>query len=271
MVNTATGGALYADVRLGTKLDKRPIVYLSGLPAFGTRSREIPFLEALNKAGYTVIKIVLPGQGETLARALKNDDSRGLGELSAERQAQTLLEAVRALGVEGPFDMAGVSYGARIGAFAKRLAPDLVGQLMMMAPFAERVRDPLEDMMRLNPYFHGAWVAGVKQKLADAFPNVPEVLRENAQAYFDGLYRLWLGAGEESLASVVRGMKDVHLIGVPGDKIASPEALDRAAGATVKPDVTHLGEEHRGDHFLPGQAPKVASDWVLGVLAAAGG
>ncbi|MGE0871085.1 MAG: alpha/beta fold hydrolase [Kofleriaceae bacterium] len=275
-VRAANGVEYSFDLMLGTNPDTTvPIIYLSGIAARQGGSAEDPFLDRLQQAGRTVIKLMLPGQGETLARDIESTggtsiDAGGDDWILPDEQAQSIIDTLDAFGFQEPVHIAGVSYGGAISAATKNRFPNRIDKVLLMSPHStpQAQNTGFRD---LNYYTwkNGYWDffgyhPGAKAALQSLFAP-PELFAGKEDQWYEALYEIWLGVDEYPTPQVISDMDDVHVLSVPGDTDAPPELLEPAMANNPNGTFT-LAVGHDRQHFITGEAPEYAADWLLGKL-----
>lgn len=266
-----SAGEVFVTVRVGkAAANTQPLALLGGLAA----RREIyaPFEDLVQKSGQTIITTHLPGQPETLARALVTNPKALAHDFKPNDQAKTMVEVLDALGVGAPVSIAGLSYGGGMAALAKANHPDRFDKLLLINPLNRSFgkSNPMYGMMMNNPFnplgpsmYRNAALAELRR----GFPTIPELFASNPDAYHQGLLRLSMGAEDFELPDVIRGLDDVHFLVVPDDS-ASPEKSNRAAfAAAAGGSFTLAPESETGKHSLILLNPKLVQEWAGNVMA----
>ncbi|MBY0316229.1 MAG: alpha/beta hydrolase, partial [Bdellovibrionales bacterium] len=117
------------------------VILMNGL-TYSTRQWDT-MVAALLQYGVGVVRFDFDGMGETLLRY-----APALHPFQIEDQAKNLKLMLTSMGLKGPYNFAGLSYGG--GALAKytELYPDDVGQMIMMAPFTEPLAEQDELILK---------------------------------------------------------------------------------------------------------------------------
>jgi pimeloyl-ACP methyl ester carboxylesterase len=287
-IRTSDGTEISVDVMLGSNpANSRPFVYLSGIAARQGGSAEDPFLDAIRAAGHTVIKVMLPGQGETLANDIEHSGGDSINQpppgfvsdddqIMPAAQAQAVIDVLDALGIRQPVDIGGISYGGAISAATAASFPDRIGKTILLAPHS--YPQATNHGMRISNYeawkegWDGGymgwiWVPafdGAKDNLAKF--STPASLRGNEELYHEALFELWWGVDSYNTAADIRAMDDVYVMAIPEDGDAPPEILEPAM-AGHPTDRYKLAVEHPRKHFITGLEPGYAAEWVNEKLA----
>jgi pimeloyl-ACP methyl ester carboxylesterase len=286
-VKLASGMEISVDVKLTPEAaTKPPIVYLSGIAARQGGSAEDPFLDRLQAAGHSLIKVMLQCQGETLKKDIDNTGGASVNAapfafdgpnssddddmVLPEEQAAIVIATLDALGIKAPVHVAGVSYGGAISAAVKKKYPDRIAKAFLLAPHATpQAQDPFNTRnFSYNSWKNGAWnyfvfppkwIPGAKDRVGFG---PPAVLRNDEEMFMEAIYEIWLGIDEFNTAAVIEDMDDVHVLAVPGDTVGPPEILGPAMENNSRGSY-QLAVGHDLQHFITGEAPDYAADWLL--------
>src|SRR5581483_4429576 len=90
----------------------QPMVLLDGIAA--RFDRNASFEDMVQKKDQTIITVVLPGQGETLAKDRLKGGRAVEEDSKPEAKAKAVTEVLDALGVKQPVGVIGFSYGGAI-------------------------------------------------------------------------------------------------------------------------------------------------------------
>lgn len=274
-VVTASGQELFVTVRVAKNDpgNERPLVYLDGLAARRSRS-DMMADKFRDEGGRTVISVLLPGQGETLLRDLQKNRGRSLNnDIKDTHQAQAVVEALDALGVDEPVDIFGLSYGGAIAAATERDHGSRIENVLLVAPHVRsQARDEMGEltwqMMANNPWNpmgNTMYRSAAKSTLAKAF-GVPELFKDHPQAFPEALFRLSMGIDKNELDRTTRGSENVHVLVAEGDG-ASPLAYNqKAVDAAGSGSLTVAPDSFKGQHDLVSASPELVVMWVTAKL-----
>lgn len=123
--------SLYVDWQQGQP-GKPVVVLLNGL-TYETTAWD-SFVAQLAPYGYSILRYDPRGMGETLEK------EGGVSEpIAIEDQARDLDLLTKKMGIEGPLNLVGLSYGGGLAIAFAGAYPDRVGRAILMSPFTEPV------------------------------------------------------------------------------------------------------------------------------------
>lgn len=267
---TTSSGEVFVSVKLGKNPGaNRPVVMLDGVAA--RYELNTGFENLVKRQEQSIITILLPGQGETLARDVETGGRTVRNDIQQEDQARAVIEVLDALEVKEPVGIAGLSYGGAIAAQAEKMFPDRFNKVMLIAPYVESAgkSSPYYSMMNnpWNPLGASMYRSAAKSTLESLFPNVPTVLQPHPGAFHEGLFRLTMGLEDFALDDTVEGMEDVHFLVVPEDSASSPEGNQAAFNGASTGSYTMAPASEAGNHDLVRANGRLVSSWVADVMA----
>ncbi|MEW5849164.1 MAG: alpha/beta hydrolase [Myxococcota bacterium] len=280
-IKTAHFGEIYVRIKQGDEPAKHPpVVYLGGIATCAERSSK--FEEDIQAKGGTVITLVLPGQGETLARDIKNNGrAKSLDkDITARMQADAVVETLDAMGVKGPVHATGLSYGGYIAAACKKAHPERFDQLYLIAPYvmSQAEFDPrakaARDMMFRNPFNPFSYFMGpamerqaTRAVLESTFNFTWPVLEGHRREFIDALTNLTMGISNDRLRDTVKGMDGVNMLVVPQDGASPPELGEEAFQASARDGVfMRAPASDAGHHDLIGANPALCAEFVAKLM-----
>ena len=139
------------------------------------------------------------------------------------------------------------------------------GCIALLAPRSEALRQPAKETLELpgkvlipgliNAHGHAAMT--LFRGMADDLP-----LQTWLQDHIWPAEGRWV---DEDFVRALRGMRNVHILAIPEDRIAPADVLKEAQDGAASGSYT-LAEDHPGQHFITGEDPAYAAAWLLGAL-----
>lgn len=274
-VKTASGVEAFVRIRVGRNADTRPpLVYLDGLNGAADRGKHLDELADVD--GITVVSIAMIGQGETLVRDVDKHGGKSIAhDIDPEDQVKLVLESLDELGVKGPVNLAGLSYGGGIAARIKHEAPERVAKLLLAAPYTvsafqqDPVRMGIAAVMNnpFNPLGSMIYRTAATSALAmSAMAPKPIRTIEEHVAYVHALEKLTMGMEKFNLSEELKGVKDVHMLTVPFDPIVPPAIAHAAHDKAASGSYTQADWFDTLAHDLIDWRPSTLVKWMREVL-----
>lgn len=276
-VRTVSGVDVYVRIRQGRNAASTPpLVFLDGLNGAAARSKGLD--ELVEKDGVTLVSIALIGQGETLVKDVEATGGRSVDQdVDPQAQVRLVLETLDQLGVKGPVDLAGLSYGGGIAALVKQQAPERVNRLLLAAPYTvtamehDPVRFAMGELLNhnpFNPFGPAIYRATVRATLAaGTLPPAPIRSPRQALAFQEAIFRMTMGMEQFKLKDAVKGLDDVHVLTVPFDPIVPPAIAHEQTRSASSVSYSEASLWDTATHDLIDWRPKTLVDWMRKVLA----
>ena len=263
LVKTRSGVEVFTTTRLAKNPGKAPSVVV----LFGIACEAGPYAQfqnTLKKLGVSNLGIVAGGQGETHLAALTKR-SASPASLPLEKQAGLVIETLDALNLKRPVNIAGLSYGGGLAAMVRKLFPDRIGKLLMVAPLTE-AHSSLAMASSSMPFVASSAKAAIRSELMRRYPTIPSVFRDRPRDFYDGVLQQTLGIAGFRLSDVVRDMRDVHLF-VGKEDVNSPLVHNRQAYDAIESgSLSHPDPALAAVHQLFNTRPDISGGWIRNVL-----
>lgn len=250
---------------------KPTVVLLNGL-TYSTRQWD-QFTEALTQMGVGVLRYDMFGMGETLLKygwpfkAIPYSD-----------QVEDLNALIQVLGLEGPLNIAGLSYGGGIAMAFGAAYPEKVKNLILMAPYTAPLEEQDQIIKSLIAYVRmmQPWNTTKDSQLYDFFlaqivystyPRLEPVIMENPYK-LQATFRLVQGIRNWTAASVVKRLpKDsVHLMVAGRDQYLKREIMQELWQSIPFSSRGSYILINNADHKIPESVPFFAASWVNEIL-----
>lgn len=254
------------------KKDKPVVVLINGL----TYSTEDWALLAyyLTQSGYGVFRYDAWGMGSTL---LENELPKEA--INYKSQVADLHQLLKSLGIKGPYNIAGLSYGGGIAAAFAEIYPKEVKNLILMAPYTEFLKAQKEWIQKQIKYTRLMFphIKLTDDELVDifvrqlAFSTYPFFEPSALENPFkmEGIVRLVQGIRmyqpiEKAAALPAR---TTHLMIAGMDQYVERDVMDRywkavSKGAGAASYMVMMATEHK----MPEKEPKFTAQWISLIL-----
>lgn len=261
---------VYADVQKA-KLKKPTIILLNGL-TYSTGDWDA-FAAPLLKEGYGVVRYDMMGMGETLLKY-----APVLEMISYQQQVEDLKNLLEALELPTPYNIAGLSYGGAIAeAFAQKY-PDLVKNVIMMAPYVgplqqqdEWIKSQIWYTRRTMPWNTASdddlYDYFLKQIIYTTYPAAEPKSVKNSFS-LEGIFRMVQSVRKFNGVATAQEMPDhsVHLMIAVNDQYIKTEVHDEFWEALSSSSRLSRIYVHDSEHKMVEAVPMFTSAWVKEIL-----
>lgn len=231
------------------------------------------FAAGLVRQGIGVVNFDFDGMGRTLLQQVPV-----LQAISYEQQVEDTVQLLKSLQIPAPYNLVGLSYGGGIGVHFAAQYPQLVENLVLMAPFTEPLQAQdqwiraqiwaTKQMFPLNPasddelydYF-------LRQIIYATYPQAEPIVLENPFK-LEAVFRLVQGIRKYKAVEDVPRLprKSVHLMVAAQDQYIPRKVMDDFWDQVPEKARASRIIIYGADHKIPESVPRFSSAWVAQLL-----
>ncbi len=272
LVQLASGVKIYTNYKAPAR-GRPTVVLLNGLTySLGDWDKYVQALESLD-SGIGILRFDMIGMGQTLLAGELPVNYK----ISHSDQVQTIKELMDHFRIKKAY-VAGLSYGGAIGIAFGTAHPEMLVELILMAPFTEPLKS-MDQLIRqqiaatritfpLNPatddelydYF-------LRQFIYANYPSLEPSVVENPYK-LEGIFRMVQGVRKFDTLKAARRLPagSTHLVVADQDQYIKKEVHDRFWQAVPAASKLSRIDISQSEHKIPEAIPAFAAAWTFEIL-----